>query len=185
MKKVNYQSRKKKKIAVDERKRLILSILLTTSISLSAIYGVVSGAKNLYKGAKDTYFYNKEAYKYYEILNDNSHITNDRKNIFINTFNLANDLKNLDIQDKEEFYHHLIGVAQHIKWNKDINFENLLEDLDLDELAKENSTFPTTQEFYDFLKTYNLLNEDGNIDFEAWEDYDKEVFSFENKMKGK
>lgn len=185
MERANYRNRRSKEIELKRKKQNVLAVLLAASIGLSSVYGLVEGTKNLVGGVKNAFAYDHETDKYFEMVQDNTHVTDDRKNVFINPHGLADDVKKLYVWEKDDLYHHLIGVAQHIQWNKNTNFNDLVRSLELDKLAKENPNYPTTQDLHDFLIVYDLLNEDGTIDFEAWKDYDKAAFSFENKMKGK
>lgn len=175
----NYRNIIRKSKNKTKKRVIILIALLATSLSLNAAIGV----KKVYEEAKDSHEYMDEVNNFNAVVARNTFRTNDGSQPFINTFSLAVDVRNLEVTDRDEFYHHLISIVQNIMYEKHTNFDNLIKDLDLDELAQSNSIYPTVQEFYEFLENANLLNENGSINFEAWEKYDKEVYTMKNDIQ--
>lgn len=180
--KPNYSNRKKKKVSVVAKKKFVLALLVAT-IGISSVYGITQGVSNTYDFLKDTIVHNHEIYSYKDLVSKNCHVTNDYQHYFIDTYNLAQDVRKLEVTRPEDVYHHLIGIARNMDYNRSENFRTFLNCYDLDSLAQEMSVYPTYQEFSDFLFEHNLLNEDGTINFDRWKEYDKKVYIFEKDME--
>lgn len=169
---VNYKKRLRKKVDVLRKKKSVLAVLLAGSVTLNAL----AIGSDLYELASSTLEHNDEVERYEYIIDNHIHRTNDKQNWFINTFCVAQDLKSLEVKDREEFYHTLISVALNIRYDKNKNFKQIIDSLNLDSLAKENSVYPTEAEFEEYLQEFGLIDENGVIDFDRWKSLDKDMF---------
>lgn len=174
----NYRNRQKRQKNYEARKKMVLVTLLA-SLSINVGGLALKGVDAL----KDEIIYNAETWQHFKILDKNEIMTDNKENLFIKTDTLAEDIKELPVENELDFYHHLIGVARNIRWNINQNFDNLLDDLNLNKLDQKNSDYPSEQEFRSFLERYGLIKEDGTIDFERWEEYDKKTTLLEREFE--
>ena len=175
----NYNNKIKKGRTISKKRQLVLSVLLSASMTFSTATIAKIGVDAL----KDQITYNKSTNQYSSIIEDNTYRTNSGEHYFINASDVAEDIKELEIEDKYDLYHHLIGIAQNIHWNKNQNFQDVLDYFDLDETAKRDTDYPTEAEFISFLENHKLLEKDGTIDFDAWEKLDKKMINLENDLE--
>ena len=179
---INYNDKKEKKISKNRYKRMILAALLA-GITAVTSYTVVDVVKNGIDAIEDTYHYNKESKAYHEMVNKEFYHVMGTSNLALDVGNIANDFKQLSFKDKDDVYHGIIECVRFFRFNLDENFRKFLNNLDLNEMSKENSLFPSEAELYQFLENHDFIKEDGSIDFDAWRDYDKEVFNMERELK--
>lgn len=176
----NYQNRKRKNIHKNRRKKQVLTILLATSLGLNGITIISTAVKKF----TDQLEYNESVRKQYELVDENTHKTDNKQYDFVDAYELASDIKsNLEVKEKDDMYHHLIAIMKHIEWNRNENFRSILAHLDLDKLSAENEKYPSMAELETFLETKGFINEDGTIDFDSWEKYDKKVINLENDIE--
>lgn len=179
---INYRNRKRKTIRNVDKKKFTLAILLAASITFgTAAYGV----KEAIDSAIDTVTYKLDSDRYEQLIRDNSHVVNNEGDYFVETIDVAEDLlseKIDEINSREDFYHALLSTARKIEYNRQDNFKDLVRSLELDELSKTSSIYPSTQEFEEFLNANGLIK-DGKIDFDEWKELDQKTFQFQRKIE--
>ena len=79
---INYNDRKRKKITIVDKKRFVLSLLLTISLLFNA--GLT--LKNASKAITDAKSYNTEVDNYGDVVDRNKKRTNDAKNYFLDKY---------------------------------------------------------------------------------------------------
>jgi len=179
----NYNHRTSKRISPIRKKKMILSWLLSMTIGITSVYGIVEGVKNISEKITDDFNYSRDSKVYEEMVNNNFHRTIDKEAYFLRTYELSRDFKELKFESKEEVYHALLGCARFMRYNIDENFRDFIRVLDLDSLAQSNPVYPTSQELYSFIESLDCIKEDGTIDFEKWKEYDKKVFNLERELE--
>jgi len=171
---VDYANKYKKQVKALKKQRCVLLILLATSLGIGG-----------YHAHKDDIKYNRYTYEnYYHLVNDNiyTRVNAGEEVKIINAYELAKDVKEINFKNRKEFYHCLIGIVNNIDYQKEQNFKDFVIALGLDSLAEENPIYPSTAEFKQFLDEYNLLKEDGTIDFNKWKEIDKELVNIEESV---
>lgn len=180
--KPNYNNRRRKKVSIVNKKRCVVAVLLTASIGMSATYGVYNVGKNVVNKISDNYYYGQESSPYFEMVDSNFRTNPTSHQKYILMDNVADEFKKIDFSSRDDVYHALIECARFMRFNLDKNFEDLLFYLNLDEVSKDNPIFPTNAEVYEYLNNKGLIKKDNTIDFNAWRDYDKEVFNAEREL---
>jgi len=179
----NYSNRKKKSVSLTRKKKMILTWLLVGTIGISAVYGTVEGVKDIANNISDSYHYNKDSKIFYEMVTQNMRAIPGTTTLFLDTYELADDFKKLDLESKEEVYHNLLGCARFMQYNLDKNFRDFVRVLDLDQMSRLNPIYPTTQELFNYIEKLGFIKEDGTIDFEKWREYDKTIFNLERELE--
>lgn len=178
----NYSDRRRKKVKTVDKKRFIVAVLLTASIGLSTGYGVYKGGETVINNISDKIYYEHESKPYFEMVNRSFRTNPESFKQYISMNQLAHDFLQLEFENKDDVYHSLIECARFMRYNLDENFNDLLDYLDLDTLAKNNKVFPSKNEVYAFLNNKGFIKEDGKINFDEWRDYDKDVFNMEREL---
>lgn len=181
--KPNYNNRTKKSISTTRKKKMILTWLLVGTIGISSIYGTIEGVKNIADNISDTYHYNKDSKVFYEMVGKNMKTIPGTKTLFLQPYELADDFKALEFENKQDVYHNLLGCARFMQYNLDENFRDFVKALDLDSMSLLNPVYPTNQELFDYIEKLGFIKEDGKIDFEKWRDYDKTIYNMERELE--
>ena len=176
----NYQNKYTKTTTITQRRKNIISALLAVSIGLNVASVLIPAVKDI----KNDIIYNMDSNEYFDLVQKNLYVINgDMDKNFIDIHKVAKTISLTQINTKEDFYHILIKTALQINFNRNENFNDLLEALRLDNLAFSNPVYPSYNDLNEFLQENGLYNDDGTINFDEWEKYDKKVFAFNQELE--
>ena len=182
MDKVNYNKRVTRKTKLVDKKKFVMAILLTGSLSLNAVNAINKTVEVIKDEVTQAYRVND----FKDYVNDNIHRTSDKQHYFIDNYDMAKDfIEKAEINSRQDFYHQIILLAQNIDYNRNSNFEDFIRSLNLDKLNKEDSIYPSEYEFKEFLYRYDLIDSEGKINFKRWIEFDKQIFNVENEFSNK
>ena len=168
---INRRSSKKRQT----RRTVCLSLVLTVML--------VAG-KTVIDKANEYADYQNDTRSYAGIVDSNAHRTKDNSGYYIDAYEVAQDIKKVEIHSDEEFYHTLFSVMRNIDYQKEKHLHSIVGFLNLDSLNAENSVYPSEVEFYTFLENYGIMDDDGHIDFERWKSIDRIMYEQISELEG-